>query len=567
MADGDAATYAGQGLKVIGVGSSRFSPNGQLADIVFAAPGSSLPGSEMLVIATDQHGRFRIVARQTEPLPDAQEGELRFEHSTAPFINNNGQVAFEATIYPDGIGARPFYDTIWSEVGGLHLVDERFTEESHRRFNSINGFSDNGNLLYSRGGYADGSSVIISDDPELLIEESGSSRHLFNRRTPVPIDGCPSGQICFSPYQDFLFNYGLSADGAAIYGIQLKGEGIDTLNNDVQFRSTTAGTEVAIRDGDPAWGLPSGYRFSHVTGPHVLPNGEVIFPSYLRLPSGAVELQESLFANTGGLERLIMRHGAPAPGYDGTRAFESIGTYYATETGRPILLAGLSGDGYHAALFREVGAELSLFFNSDDPAPGIEDSRLDPWTASIHESPVTGATLLSAYWYSSDGTDGGVGLWRIDEQENWHLILSDEQSLQILPGDEREIEWLNPHSFTSGGMLPIEVGFTDGSSALIAWTDHAVSLPGDANGNHVVDNPDYALWRSGFGESVLGGYGADLDGNRVIGPADYVVWRKFAGSETAASAQFVAPEPGTSMLCIAPLVAWVLRRSQSSARR
>ncbi len=299
LAEGDAAPYAGAGLSLKDIQLGRFNAHGQLAAVISVGPALSLPATESLLVATEMDGHFRVVARESVPLPNAPSDVFRFGNSNSPFINGNGEVAFGAAIYPSGIG-QTFYETIWSEVDGLHLVDSRLSEPSHRRYVDINGISDNGNVLFTRDGYSFNGSVLTGDDPELLIEENGSSRFLFKRYMSAPVGGCPSGQACFLPYQDFLFDKGLTADGAAIFGTQIKGNGIDTLNNDVQFRSTAAGTQVLIRDGDPAWGLPEGYRFSHVTGPFVLPSGEVIFPSYLAPPTGAVELQYSLFANTGG---------------------------------------------------------------------------------------------------------------------------------------------------------------------------------------------------------------------------------------------------------------------------
>lgn len=51
------------------------------------------------------------------------------------------------------------------------------------------------------------------------------------------------------------------------------------------------------------------------------------------------------------------------------------------------------------------------------------------------------------------------------------------------------------------------------------------TLAGDYDGNGTVDNTDYGIWRSNFGNTTTAGLGADGNGNGVIDSADYVLWR------------------------------------------
>ena len=55
-------------------------------------------------------------------------------------------------------------------------------------------------------------------------------------------------------------------------------------------------------------------------------------------------------------------------------------------------------------------------------------------------------------------------------------------------------------------------------------------LPGDYNGNHIVDAADYVLWRKMQGTSVPQYSGADGDGDSTVDDADYGVWRGNFGS-------------------------------------
>ncbi|MCC7474745.1 MAG: hypothetical protein IT425_05075 [Pirellulales bacterium] len=69
-------------------------------------------------------------------------------------------------------------------------------------------------------------------------------------------------------------------------------------------------------------------------------------------------------------------------------------------------------------------------------------------------------------------------------------------------------------------------------------------IPGDYNRDALVDNVDYQVWRSQYGETT-GWLSADGNGDGIVDTADYVFWRKHLaggpGSGTGAAA--VIPEP------------------------
>jgi hypothetical protein len=54
-------------------------------------------------------------------------------------------------------------------------------------------------------------------------------------------------------------------------------------------------------------------------------------------------------------------------------------------------------------------------------------------------------------------------------------------------------------------------------------TDISPPVPGDYNGDRVVDLTDYNVWRDTFGSTT--NLAADGNGDRVIDAADYVLWR------------------------------------------
>src|SRR4051812_372420 len=63
----------------------------------------------------------------------------------------------------------------------------------------------------------------------------------------------------------------------------------------------------------------------------------------------------------------------------------------------------------------------------------------------------------------------------------------------------------------------------------------STGVPGDYNGDHVVDSSDYLAWRKSVGQSGIG-LPADGSGNGTVGQEDYDLWRqKFGGSPASAT--------------------------------
>jgi PEP-CTERM motif len=91
-----------------------------------------------------------------------------------------------------------------------------------------------------------------------------------------------------------------------------------------------------------------------------------------------------------------------------------------------------------------------------------------------------------------------------------------------------------------------------------------VAVPGDYNGDHIVDASDFDTWRAQFGSSSSEGGAslppppnADGNGDGVVDAADYVVWRKYAASSGGSGAATLetggTPEPSTMVLAGAGL--------------
>lgn len=98
------------------------------------------------------------------------------------------------------------------------------------------------------------------------------------------------------------------------------------------------------------------------------------------------------------------------------------------------------------------------------------------------------------------------------------------------------------------------------------FSDPFVSVPGDFDGNGVVNGADLAVWQAAFGISAL----ADADGNGITDGRDFLVWQRNLGSSSQnfvpLTAIVAVPEPGTGLLAGGLLVAAFIRRGRRRDR-
>jgi hypothetical protein len=176
-------------------------------------------------------------------------------------------------------------------------------------------------------------------------------------------------------------------------------------------------------------------------------------------------------------------------------------------------------------------------------------------------------------------------------ESNTLFYLGDETTPPILLGEPGSMlsGQVNSTNTTNGGAADARfaVGLTDGAptadTALTGYQDDVrvydrvldlaeldavrlanlsapMALAGDYNDNGAVDAADYAVWRNNLGTSFALPNETATPG--MVTQEDYTAWRANFGSASVpgAAASTAAPEPGTLLLGLLSLVAFVVSR-------
>jgi hypothetical protein len=144
--------------------------------------------------------------------------------------------------------------------------------------------------------------------------------------------------------------------------------------------------------------------------------------------------------------------------------------------------------------------------------------------------------------------------WNLDDGAHWNAFAG---------GADGDID-------ATFGTITIDSIFFGGSGSVQMYLDNvshnpdamlaAAPVPGDYDGNGVVDGGDYNRWRATFGQTVAAGTGADGDGNGTVDAGDYSIWRDNMAAVGSVGNLAAVPEPAAWGLCVAIAVSVAARK-------
>jgi hypothetical protein len=228
--------------------------------------------------------------------------------------------------------------------------------------------------------------------------------------------GAPNGIDAFGD----VISIRMSRTGAILFGARLSGGGIPFMHSiwtnrsgplELVVRGTAPGPGAAA--GDPAPGLGAGWTFAAMTRAEFDAQNRIAFTGRATLNLDTQMQREGIWWERGGTLSLLARQGEAAPGTPSGVVFDSL------------------------SLFITQGDAGELAFITFLSGPGV-----------------TGANFVALYLVEPDGTR--------------HLALRTGQPFDVsgIGSDVRTVAGITPGRMNAAGDLPLEIGFTDGSSGL-----------------------------------------------------------------------------------------------------
>jgi hypothetical protein len=556
----------------------------------------------------------RQVALQGQPAPVANGDGANFATFQRAMINNQGDVAFTATI--DVLSGNAAHDTgVWATDAGVLANRVRAGQPAP-------------------GANPDGSTLFTSFNDATLNDAGAVAFHGSTNQSPyysgywvsspaatVPIAVVGTPLIGFdAEYIAINYEPALNGQGQIASNLSIRSTASSSWRSGI-FVNDAATVDPVALEGEPAPGTTGTFARIFRTYPPINDSSETAFAIEVVGP-GAGQSSTAIYAGKSQTLRLLARSGMPAPGTDAQ--FASF-TFYSkpqlpiNANGDTMFNLPLEGNDVTAAndqgLWRTRGENLELIARKGDVAlPAtegaaaavfnsfsglVDDTDQVVFSAGLAGDDITTAnattlwsaredvvslimrtadpapgtpdvfTSLSGYATNRLGqvafgasAGGKAGIWAQDPAGYLRLVIRVGDQLEISPGEFREIAALGSAAFAS---IAHSTG-SDGRSRSINDRGEIVfnaTLSDGRTGVFVSDAvTHYAADFDGNGavdaadllewQAASAGNGsADADGDGETSGADFLIWQRQLGRSLAPAAQTAVPEPTSFTLATA----------------
>jgi hypothetical protein len=249
--------------------------------------------------------------------------------------------------------------------------------------------------------------------------------------------------------------------------------------------------------------------------------------------------------------------------FQGTLKWIGNGDYADADTGTPPTIGFSDAD----------GAFIGLVLRADGNYPSWQSRYSRAGTVVVIGGgtdtqllPFGTATQFSMNYNPGEGE---FGVMRFNFSLNYFGVVPPEVVWTL---DAAQRESLNGAAFDRAGFFKL-TNASDNSGMELRFDDltytgggSSINLPGDFNGDTVVDAADYTVWRDNLGasdESSLNGNGDGLGG---VDALDYAYWKSNFGNSGSGAGAFAGgavPEPATWLLLVLAGAAVGMRRRHS----
>lgn len=538
-----------------------------------------------------------------------------------PVLNSAGQTAFLGELSGSGVNSANDYG-IWSEGSGPLGLVAREGDAAPGTPNGVvfTGFDSNRFLpsLNSAGrtaflGKLIGSGIDLTNNSGIWSEGSGSMSLVAREGSPAP--DVPNGVF----FGEFFWGPALNSNGHTAFDVRLKGTDINFGNAGGIWSEASGSLSLIAREDNPVPGGLAGVRFGSLANPVLNSNGQTAFVSYLRGDDIDSTNDQGVWSEGIGTLSLVAHKGDQAPGMDTGVSFGNFGFSYLVpafnSAGQTAFTAFLTGSGIDdtndLSVWSEGSGALSLIAHEGNPAAdtpvGVDfDGFFDPtlnsagqvafyagvrgsgvvngsndrgiWSEGFGalslvarggdqapgtaigtsfndfiDEPVLNSAGQVAFhgWLIGNGVDStnDFGIWAQDIAGELQLIVRHGEQLEVTPGDFRTVQYVGfvgstgdltgrGNGFNDFGQLAFKAWFTDGTQGIfvsnLVANDGATS--GDFDNDSDVDGEDFLVWQRGGSPTPLS-------------PTDLAAWENNYGTVPLPLATTTqVPEPTSVML-------------------
>jgi len=264
--------------------------------------------------------------------------------------------------------------------------------------------------------------------------------------------GAPTG-VLFSDFSDPRLN----SLGRTAFWATVVGNGVTEANNSGIWSEGAGSLALVARSGGHAPGTPSGVVFEfdgnpdNLTAPLFNDTGHVAFSALLTGDGVDDTNDRGVWSNRSGSLELVVRAGSAAPGMATGVRFSSVGPALLSNTDTVGLIGTVTGPGVNTSnnegLWLDTSGVTALVARTGSHAPGTPAGTVfNSFFQGMNSSAINdaGQVLFRAYLTGAGvNSDNDEGIWATDRSGVLQLIVREGDSLQVAPGDVREIEDLD----------------------------------------------------------------------------------------------------------------------------
>ncbi len=495
VVSGDPVPGLGTGIVYTQIFWPTANQTGQLAYYgEFAGPGIDDSNNAAIWLMTD--GAAQAVAREGGPAPGTRLAYTNFLEGAFDVsrtgqrihLNDAGQVSFSARLPGLGLDSRPI-NGLWTTNG---LAPQLIAVSGGQAPGTAPGVEfgesftpaivgDDGRATFwnhlawpsTRPLRGPGVNTRLIDG--IWRGEPGSPRLLVRSGTAVP------GLSADTLFQFISFPIS-NAAGVTAFGSSFTGPNIDKTNDHgLWLIDEQDQLRLVARTGTAAPGtsadLEEFWRSTLSSN-----NGHLAWGGPLAGPGVDASNRYGIWANDGGITRLVARTGQATPQAPAGTRFDLIDPIAIANDGSVVFKGSLIGERIdntnNKGIWWEVGGEIRLFVRAGDQAPGIaghavfRSDSLSPWVLDDGR-----IVLISVVRGDAVTNENSAGLWMTDEDGSLQLVVRSGDRVDIsndpLAPNFKTVDSFNAvegQPYSRADELLLSLRFTDGTSGIFTAT-------------------------------------------------------------------------------------------------